>query len=230
MSIVSPEEGNAIAIVVEQKTLLERVSAGLDKLATFRMKELVHETYEAQEDLQCIRNLEISDQASLDCTQGVTADLKAKKKRLEAGKKEVTGPINELLDKIHDLYRPLLSSLDQSEGILKKKMAEALRRLQEEQTLALQAVSKAVREGAMSEAKVAMDGMPGADLPEGMSVREIWKFKVVDASLVPNEFLMVVVNDSAIEAAVANGIREIPGVDIFKQDSVTIRQPRGTKA
>lgn len=48
-----------------------------------------------------------------------------------------------------------------------------------------------------------------------------WMHEVTDATQVPREFLMV--NDSAIKAAIAGGRREIPGVRIFEQVRTAIR-------
>lgn len=48
-----------------------------------------------------------------------------------------------------------------------------------------------------------------------------WVFEVQDASLVPREFL--VVNETAIRKAVADGARSIPGVRIYQDESISLR-------
>ncbi len=48
-----------------------------------------------------------------------------------------------------------------------------------------------------------------------------WVHEVTDAAQVPRAFLMV--NEAAIKAAIAGGVREIPGVRIFEQVRTAIR-------
>lgn len=48
-----------------------------------------------------------------------------------------------------------------------------------------------------------------------------WTHEVVDPSLVPRNYLMV--NDGAVKAAVAGGLRNIPGVRIFETVRTAIR-------
>jgi hypothetical protein len=50
------------------------------------------------------------------------------------------------------------------------------------------------------------------------NTRRTWKFEVVDASLLPAEFLMP--NDKAIRAAVTNGRTSIPGVRTWQEAKV----------
>lgn len=48
-----------------------------------------------------------------------------------------------------------------------------------------------------------------------------WTHEVLDPSLVPRNYLMV--NEAAIKAAVAGGLRNIPGVRIFETVRTAIR-------
>lgn len=49
----------------------------------------------------------------------------------------------------------------------------------------------------------------------------VWRHEVVDPAAVPRQFLMV--NEAAIKAAVAGGMREIPGVRIFEDVRTVVR-------
>lgn len=53
------------------------------------------------------------------------------------------------------------------------------------------------------------------------SASRFWNFRVVEPSKVPRMFLMV--NEAAIKAAVAGGMREIDGVEIFEDVRTAIR-------
>lgn len=48
-----------------------------------------------------------------------------------------------------------------------------------------------------------------------------WVHEVTDAAQVPRQYLMV--NEAALKAAIAGGVREIPGVRIFEQVRTAIR-------
>jgi hypothetical protein len=53
------------------------------------------------------------------------------------------------------------------------------------------------------------------------STKKVWKFEVTDANAVPREFLLV--DEKAIRAAVAAGVRQIAGVRIFEETQVAIK-------
>jgi len=53
------------------------------------------------------------------------------------------------------------------------------------------------------------------------TAQTVWKAEVVDPAAVPRQFLMV--NEAAIKAAVAGGMREIPGVRIFEDVRTVVR-------
>ncbi|GAI97783.1 unnamed protein product [marine sediment metagenome] len=53
------------------------------------------------------------------------------------------------------------------------------------------------------------------------TVKKVWTFQVEDSALVPEQYK--VVDERKIRAAVASGIREIPGVKIFLSPQVAVR-------
>jgi hypothetical protein len=53
------------------------------------------------------------------------------------------------------------------------------------------------------------------------TAQTVWKAEVTDPAAVPRQFLMV--NEAAIKAAVAGGMREIPGVRIFEDVRTVVR-------
>ena len=57
------------------------------------------------------------------------------------------------------------------------------------------------------------------DKPKG--VRTKWTFKIIDPSLVPNGYWLI--NESAIRADIARGVRTIPGVEIYEEVTTTFR-------
>lgn len=52
--------------------------------------------------------------------------------------------------------------------------------------------------------------------------RVVWRHRVTDPAAVPRQYLMV--NDAALQAAIAGGVREIPGIEIFEDVQTAIRR------
>lgn len=55
----------------------------------------------------------------------------------------------------------------------------------------------------------------------GVSTRKVWKFEVEKPFDVPREYLAV--NEAAIRSAVADGVRDIPGVRIYQDETTVVR-------
>ena len=58
------------------------------------------------------------------------------------------------------------------------------------------------------------------DLPKGVQMR--WNFDILDPSQVPNGYW--VIDEAAIKADIANGLREIPGIRIYEEGITTFRK------
>jgi hypothetical protein len=54
-----------------------------------------------------------------------------------------------------------------------------------------------------------------------ITVRKNWKFRIVDPTLVPDEFYSI--DESLIKEAVNKGRRKVEGVEIFQEDSISTR-------
>jgi len=57
------------------------------------------------------------------------------------------------------------------------------------------------------------------------TIKKVWTFQVEDPALVPEQYK--VVDERKIRAAVASGIREIPGVRIYLSPQVAVRGADG---
>ena len=53
------------------------------------------------------------------------------------------------------------------------------------------------------------------------SVRKVWKFQITDESLVPRTYMEV--SDARVKAAVASGLRDIPGVRVYQENQLSLR-------
>lgn len=100
--------------------------------------------------------------------------------------------------------------------------AEAMRQAAEEKEQARQADAMALQMAAAT-----MPLAPVVDLPRaeasGTSLREVWKFSVIDPALVPREYLIV--DEKAIGAVVRalKGRASIPGVRVYSEKTMSAK-------
>lgn len=178
---------------------------------------------EAKEYLASVTLYTVTSQEDLDLLNETTKEIKRKSKDLEERRTSITQPINEGLRRVNAVFKTVSDPYSKCESQLKAKVAAGLRFLKEEQTRKLQEVAVLSQAGDMVGAKAVLLSTPDAALPTGTSIREIWKYKITDISLVPEQYLMLVVNDDAVCSAVQSGTRQIPGLEIYSEDSVTTR-------
>lgn len=103
----------------------------------------------------------------------------------------------------------LLDEADEAAAAGDTKTAEAL----ESQAAAIQETAVPCPVGRIST----------PEKPRGSSVRKIWKARVIDASLVPNEYKTI--NQKALDAyaSAMKAEAKIPGVEFYVEESVSIR-------
>lgn len=173
--------------------------------------------------------MEIVDALSLEAatnTLGVIADTK---KRVEERRQFFVKPLNDHVKTINNWFKSILAPLEQADSILRQKILkyrqeEARKRKEEEERL-----RKLMEEQAKQNPEVpvpttvivpqlerTVQGAYGQ-----VQAREVWMFKIVDESQIPREYLMP--NEKAIRAAVKGGVRNIPGVLIYKEESLAVR-------
>jgi hypothetical protein len=207
---------------VEAEPLLARARTSLQSLASARAA-LVHDTFDAQENLRTFKKVVIRSQTDLDDSEGVAIDVKKSLKAAKAQRDAILTPFKELVKLVTSVYAPLLTSLEASEKELKLKLVKGLAALTAEQNRALKTISTLTSAGRIAPARQVLLNMPAAERPKNMSVREIWKFRILDISKVEDKYLVAVVNTDAVEAAIEAGVRRIEGLQIYKEDSVTLR-------
>jgi hypothetical protein len=167
--------------------------------------------------------------------------LNAEVKRVNALFKLVTDPALELVGKGGSVERQLLAYRQVRRARHERERLEAQRRQEEAAVAEAQALERAkaaadpeARRAALAEADAASraQALATLDAPRQLtrgvrtdsgtvSVRERWVFEVVDPALLPREYL--VPDEKALRAAVAAGVRSIPGVSIHLEESLTRR-------
>lgn len=155
--------------------------------------------------------------------------------------KVVTEPCEALVGKAGKLDKLILAWRAQERARIAREESETRRRQEEAAVAEAEAVARAqqaptdeARQAALAEAEAASQAQAVATIeaPAPMTKgvrtdsgsireREVWVFQVVDAAQVPRSFC--VPDERAIRAAVAGGVRSIPGVAISVEDRLTRR-------
>ena len=160
--------------------------------------------------------------------------VKVTAKALDKARTDLKKPILEKGRKIDDTFKPLASALGEAERRLKQRIGDwhtaERKRVAEEE-----AERKRIEE---ETTKTAESGMPDpldlvAPAPQApppktasndlgsVTVTMVKKFRIVDESLVPREYM--VVNDKLIRSAVQAGRTAIAGVEIYEEEQVAVR-------
>jgi hypothetical protein len=172
-----------------------------------------------------LRALPVTTPDQISFASELLIDVKGRLKHLEERLAEITKPLNAALKSARDLFRPAMDAYGDAEVILKQKIASAHEAIAAENRRAMFAAQEAMRAGDVRAAALATTTIAEKPQVEGVRTREAWTFRVVDARLVPREFL--VVDEKKIRAHIAaHGNAPIPGVSIEKTTQVVAARGR----
>lgn len=175
----------------------------------------------------------------------------ARKKRIEELRLFFTKPLNDQVKAINAQFKSSSQPLEIIESEIKSKMieyrkieAEKIRKQQEKELEKQRKEFQAEQDRKMKEAEMLKGKekkevlkeikqeefipVPSAIKQESqitsdagsVKTRKTWKFDIVDEGLVPRKYLEV--NEKAIREAVRQGIREIPGVNIYEEENINV--------
>lgn len=183
---------------------------------TLYQSELEPERAKVDEALAKLRDLVITTDAALTWAGDTLKHAKTRAKELDAKRLEVTRPIMTAKAAIDGLFNPLIERYEEAERILKAKIAARFQAIETERRALMVA----------SAAEHAAGGTPTAIIPEpaavqGVSVRKVLDFEIVNPALVPRDLCSPDV--AKVRAAIKLGEHEIPGVRVFERDQVAAR-------
>jgi len=166
-------------------------------------------------------------------------------KKIEEARVSFVDPPNKYVKGVNSLAKLYQSLIDEGRkavkarlgGYTRKKEIEAQRKALEERKAREEAHKAAAAEASALKAEAEKAGLkaPDIDLPpveaapaviektvrssEGSATTvKTWKFEVIDPQMVPREYLTV--DEKKIRAAVKDGIRSIPGVNIYEDADI----------
>ena len=151
------------------------------------------------------------------------------KRKLEEQRVFLVKPLNDHVKDINAAFKGWVEPLDTANAVVRRKMLD----FQQEQE-ALRAEAQQLEQERLEQEDDFPDFAPVfiqepiPAVPRSIkgdsgstSVRKTWTFEVTDETLVPREYL--VVDEGVISLAIRKGIRDIPGVRIFQQESLSVR-------
>jgi len=148
--------------------------------------------------------------------------IKDTENRLETKRLEFTKPLNESLKAINNTFRQLSEPLSQARKLLTEKIL--LWRRQEQEKIAKEEERRRKIQDAHERAGHEVKAPIILERPEkkmgDTQVRKVWSWKLVDFNKVPDSYKEI--NPVAINQAIRNGAREIPGLRIFQEESLSI--------
>lgn len=157
------------------------------------------------------------------------------KKAIEGKRKEYVDPINAYLRKVNDAFKGLMAPLDQADTLTRKKVMD-YRREEQRKVAEIAEINRLRLDAARREAALRnvapvetadLAPIPIAPLSSrvhaetatlGTSV--VWKWELVDVCKVPAEYLIV--DAAKVGKVVRAGVREIPGIRIYSEDTLRV--------
>jgi hypothetical protein len=193
-------------------------------------KEAMESHSTAKQVLASIQAMKIVDDASFKDAADILKQVKGWTKELEGKRDSVTKPMNAALAVIRGWFKPTLDTLAMAEVTLKRSIAGYEQLAREKNEAAMKAMAEAAQSKDMAGVSVAVSGIVGTPKVAGLNVRKVLKWRVVDASLVPREYLSI--DPGKVDAAVAAAkgtitptpsTPSIPGIEFFEESVVSAR-------
>ncbi|MGC9030087.1 MAG: hypothetical protein ACP5LD_10495 [Desulfomonilaceae bacterium] len=180
-----------------------------------------------------VNSLSVVDEASYARASEILVQVARLKKRLEERRNFFVKPLNDQVKRINNLFKSLQEPLDRMD----KKLRDAIaayrwqmeqKRKEEEEFLRkkreiLARLAEKKGETVAPPPPVEPMPIPAAVRTEDglVTTRKVWTFRVINELLIPREYL--VLDESKVRKAIAAGVREIPGLEIYQHEEVVVR-------
>jgi hypothetical protein len=181
--------------------------------------------------------LEVVDEASNQAAAETLATAKKLVKSLEDARKGIIGDADGFVRAVNNLAKGVRDKLEAISRVLSPKMGryaalqeqkrreEEARRRKEAEELQAKINAEAKKTGT-EPVKVEAAAVPEPQGPVRtaagtVQTRKVWTFEITDAAQVPREYMAI--DETRIRQAVAAGIRQIAGVNIYQDTKVAVR-------
>ena len=179
---------------------------------------------EAKEVLEGLKDFTIEDTEDLELATDVLKDVKRNLKEITAQKESATKPINQALLQIRSWFKPALDVLEATERMLKSRIEDYHKRVEEQSRRAMAETAAASQAGDFDGAHEAAKGIVTVPKIDGVSLSYTWDYEIVDLSQVPRDYLAL---DHSKVRIYLRGKKEepapIPGLKFFQKGRTTVR-------
>lgn len=189
--------------------------------------EAVNTSFVSQAEKQ-----EIANQTDVDFANVILKHISEQVKMIEEKRKTFTQPLNQSLKEINSTFKELVKPLEKAKTILTHKVMDWRRAEQEKIRIEQERIAKEEerrrkiqeaheKQGHEVSEPVVMVRPEPLKVKDTTTTRKVWKFKIIDSTKIPREYLLV--NEIEIRIAIKKGIREISGVKIFQEEIMVIK-------
>ncbi|MCK5614735.1 hypothetical protein KAR91_73415 [Candidatus Pacearchaeota archaeon] len=166
------------------------------------------------------KRLKITTVAQEDKAIQLCTEIKKKEKQIEEKRKKITVPLNTALKETNNLFKEITQPLRDAirfikDGILEFQLEAEKKALAEQQV-------RENREAAHKKQghKVTVKAPITAEVGSS-TISKVWTFEVISLKSVPKKF--IIVDTVAVNKAIKDGERKIPGLRIFQKRGVSLR-------
>lgn len=148
--------------------------------------------------------------------------IKEMQKQIEDKRTSITKPLNTALKEANKLFKALSEPLDWADSIIRDKIINFHRKREEQ--------AEKQKQRLLEKAEETKDDEKANELIEKAetltpnvgetTVAKRWTYKVVDLFKVPHKYL--VIDSAKVRDAIRDGVREIPGLEIYQEESVRV--------
>lgn len=181
---------------------------------------------DARSALVCAGDLALATDADAEFAGEIVREVKAKHRELDDRRKQVVAPLNEVVRTINSWFKPPMEELERVERVIKTKIAEFVRKREEE---ARDALARAAEAATSTEAEQALSALAAlAGPPTGTSVRMQWKWRITDEASVPRAFLSV--DAGKVTSHLRGSVKDqgapepVAGLEFYQEPIVAVRR------
>ena len=228
-------ENGLIALTVNETALKERFDKAMATVLSLKSQ--------AEE-------LKVESDDDQETATGMATQARTIFNKIEKRRKELKAPIvnaGKTLDGMASPIKKILQDIQNNLAIKIQEYQIEIERIAEEQRKAAEKAAEEQRKAAEEKARKAAENDIPPDLapepdeiivPEvaaapkkvvtsagSSTVKDVLKHRLIDISKVPSEYLLL--NDRAVVAAIDRGVRDIPGIEIYKDKQVRFTARRG---
>lgn len=172
---------------------------------------------------EIVSSIIVEDQAGVQMASELLGKIKANLNSLKMLKDQFVKPYEDEVKKSKNWFKMQEEPFKQMEVVVKDKIGVYM---EDERKKAEEAAKKAAEEATKNNEEnkpvpIEVPKMSVQATSGKVSAKEITSYEIVDESKIPREYLTV--DRGAIQKAVRDGVKDIPGVKIIKKTSVAFR-------